>query len=66
MDNLLEQMANITKAHGYDILSEQVGKLKSVIKELIEVGELEDITFTEQADTDKFQAIVKKANLLSL
>ena len=29
MDNLFEQMANITKAHGYDILSKQVAVLKS-------------------------------------
>ena len=29
MENLFEQMTNITKAHGYDILSKQVGELKS-------------------------------------
>jgi len=28
MDGLFEQMANISKAHGYDILAEQVGELK--------------------------------------
>lgn len=28
VDNVFEQLANISKAHGYDILSEQVGELK--------------------------------------
>lgn len=28
MDNLFEQMANITKEHGYDILADQVKELK--------------------------------------
>ena len=28
MDNLFEQLTNISKAHGYDILSQQVKELK--------------------------------------
>jgi len=43
MDNLFEQMANITKAHGYDILSKQVGELKSERDALeAQVKELKD------------------------
>lgn len=29
MDDLFQQMANISKAHGYDILAEQVKELKT-------------------------------------
>lgn len=64
--DLFNQLANITKAHGYDILSEQVKELKSIIKRLIEVGELEDLEFTNQKETDQFQEIVKKAKIMSL
>lgn len=66
MENLFEQMANISKAHGYDILSKQVGELKEVLRELIEVGELDDLTFTEEYQTEKFQSLVNKAKILSL
>ena len=34
MDNLFEQAAQITKAHGYDILANQVKELKEENKEL--------------------------------
>lgn len=37
-DDLFEQITNITKAHGYDILSEQVKELKEANKDLIDVG----------------------------
>lgn len=66
MDNIFEQAALISKAHGYDILAAHVKELKEVIRQLIEVGELQDITFTDPADTIEFQAIVKKAKILSL
>lgn len=65
-DNLFEQMANITKAQGYEILVEQVKELKATIRLLIEVGELEDLTFVGSTDTALFQALVKKAKLLSI
>jgi hypothetical protein len=35
-NSLFEQASQITKAHGYDILAEQVLKLKECNKELIE------------------------------
>ena len=66
MENLFDQMATISKAQGFDILSKQVGELKKVIRDLINVGELEDIEFTEPAATLYFQSIVKKAKILSL
>ena len=34
MDSLFEQMTNITKAHGYDILAGQVDELKAENKAL--------------------------------
>jgi len=66
MDSLFEQMANISKAHGYDILAKQVGELKEVIRRLIEIGELQDLTFTDEAATKLFQYWVNKAKILSL
>lgn len=36
MENLFEQMANISKAHGYDILSKQVGELKEENRNMAE------------------------------
>jgi predicted secreted protein len=39
-ENLLQQITNISKAHGYDILSEQVGELKAeneALKKSVEV-----------------------------
>lgn len=66
MDNLFEQAANISKAHAYDIVSKQVDELKEVIRELIRVGELEDVTFTDEAATKLFQYWVNKAKILSL
>lgn len=66
MDNLFEQIANISKAHGYDILVNQVKELKAVINDLIEVGELDDLTFTEEAQTEEFKSIINKAKILAL
>lgn len=65
-NSLFEQMTNITKAHGYDILSEQVKELKEAINELIRIGELEDLTFTDDAATKLFQHWVNRAKILAL
>lgn len=65
-DSLLQQITNITKAHAFDIVSGQVKELKEAIRELIRVGELEDITFTDEAATKLFQYWVNKAKTLSL
>lgn len=64
-DDILQQITNITKAHGFDILSNQVKELKEIINQLINVGELEDITFTDDADTAEFQDIVRRAKIIS-
>lgn len=64
MDNLLEQITNISKAYGYDILSTQVKELKLIIRELIRVGELEDLQFNDDADTAEFQYIVNRAKIM--
>jgi len=67
MDDLfLTQMATISKAHAYDILAKHVTELKQVIRQLIEVGELDDIEFTNSAATEEFKKIVDKAKILSL
>ncbi len=66
MDNLFEQFANISKAHAYDILADQVKELKEVIKQLIEAGDLEDLEFTTPADTLKFKLILKRAKILAI
>lgn len=65
-DYLFQQMTNISKAHAFDIVSQQVGELKAIINKLIEVGELEDLTFTDPADTHEFQTIVKIAKIAAL
>lgn len=65
MDNLFEQISNISKAHAYDIVVEQVKELKKSIRDLIEVGELEDLAFTEESQTTEFKEIVNKAKILS-
>lgn len=64
--NIFEQATTVSKAHGYDILVEQVKELKATIRLIIELGELEDLTFVGSTDTALFQALVKKAKLLSL
>ena len=64
-NNLLNQITNISKAHAYDILVEQVQELKGAIRGLIEVGELEDIVFTDNAATAEFQALVKRVKFIS-
>jgi len=40
MDDLFNQLANISKAHGYDILSEQVEELKKQNAEMRDVLEI--------------------------
>lgn len=64
--NFFEQAANISKAHGYDILAKQVGELKQIIKSLIQEGELDDLEFTNPADTLSFKELIKKAKIASL
>lgn len=66
MDSLFQQAANISKAQGYDILADHVGELKEVIRELIAVGELEELEFTEPTTTAAFKQLIKKAKILSL
>lgn len=66
MDSIFEQMANISKAHGYDILTGQVRELKQVIKCLISAGELDNLEFPDKDHTDKFKNILKTAKILSL
>ncbi|HXS59745.1 MAG TPA: hypothetical protein VN703_02915 [Candidatus Sulfopaludibacter sp.] len=65
MDELFEQFANVSKAHGYDILTDHVKELKDVIRQLIEAGELEDLEFTDKEDTVNFKNILNKAKILS-
>lgn len=65
-DNLLEILSNITKAAAYDVLVTQVKELKEIIRQLIEVGELDDLTFTEEKQTEEFKTLVNKAKILLL
>lgn len=66
MDNLFEQMVNINKAHGYDILAKQVDELKQVIRDLIDKGDLDDLVFTDEESTKDFKEVLNKAKILSL
>lgn len=55
-DNLFEQAANISKAHGYDILAKQVGELQAENKRLLSLNEglveaLQDIVNMETGGT---------------
>ena len=65
-DFLTESIVNISKAGAYDIVSKQVGELKEMIRELLKEGELEELDFIEPEENEKWQAIVKRAKLLSL
>lgn len=65
-DRLFEQAALISKANAYDIVANQVGELKEAIRQLIEIGELEDIVFTDEAGTKLFKYWVNRAKILSL
>lgn len=65
-NSLFEQMTYISKAGAYDALVPHVKELKEAIRQLIEIGELEDLTFTDEAATKLFQYWVKKAKLLSI
>ena len=60
-----EELTNITKANAYDILKQQVADLKKTIRNLIEVGELEDLKFTSAEETAIFKKIVKDAKIKS-
>lgn len=66
-DNFLfESAVNISKAHAYDIVCEQVIKLKQIVKDLIEKGDLDGLEFTDQKSTDDFKATLRTAKILSL
>ncbi len=49
-----------------DLATSTIIELKETIKQLIEVGELEDITFTDKESTEEFQTLIEKAKKLSL
>jgi hypothetical protein len=66
MEDLFNQIANISKAGAYDILAQQVGELKQVIRDLIEKGELDDLKFTDENDTAEFKTILNRAKILSV
>lgn len=67
MEDLFNQIANISKAGAYDILvAHQVRELKQVIRDLIEKGELDDLEFTETNDTAEFKTILNRAKILSV
>lgn len=59
MNDLFEQMANISKAHGYDILSQQVKDLKMVIKELV-------VAVENKLPETEINHIINRAKILSL
>lgn len=59
MDNLFEQMANISKANGYDILAVHVKELKEMMRELIEAVE-------KKMPENELNPIINKAKILSL
>lgn len=63
MDNLFEQMANISKAHGYDILSNQVKELKESLRDMILLHETNPV---ERKLTQEYEEKLKKAKILSL
>ena len=65
MDDLFGQLVNITKANAYDILKQQVTDLKKTIRDLIEVGELEDLEFTSAEETAIFKKIITNAKIKS-
>ena len=66
MENLFEQMTNITKAHGYDILSKQVGELKSE-KDALEaqVKELKEALITIKSVLSDWNDTGKYSNLIN-
>ena len=65
-DELFEQLTNISKAHAYDIVSKQVGELKEIIRQLIDLGDLNDLEFTTPEDTEAFKTILNKAKTATL
>lgn len=66
MENVFEQITNISKAGAYDVLADHVKELKEVIRQLIKVGELDDLEFTDSGDTEEFKKVLNKAKMLSL
>ena len=66
MDELFEQITNISKASSYDIVCAQVNDLKVIIRELIKFGQLDDLVFTDENDTKKFKEILNKAKFNSI
>lgn len=66
MQDLFDQIVNITKASAYDVLADHVKELKEVIRDLIEKGELDDLKFTDENDTAEFKTILNRAKILSM
>jgi hypothetical protein len=66
MQDLFDQIVNITKASAYDVLAGHVKELKEVIRDLIEKGELDDLKFTDENDTAEFKTILNRAKILSM
>jgi hypothetical protein len=66
MEDLFDQIVNITKASAYDVLAGHVKELKEVIRDLIEKGELDDLEFTDENDTAEFKTILNRAKILSV
>lgn len=63
-DELFEQMANISKAHAYDIVSKQVGELKEIIRQLIPFAE--DYEVGTQEAADHLTKLINKAKIAAL
>jgi hypothetical protein len=66
MEDLFDQIVNISKSSAYDVLAGHVKELKEVIRDLIEKGELDDLEFTEANDTAEFKTILNRAKILSV
>lgn len=65
MDNLFEQMAQITKAHAYDIMVEEVKFQKFIIDEIEKKIKDDDITaIREKAIFSEFDSLLKEIEFL--
>lgn len=64
--NIFEQATTISKAHGYDILVEQVKELKEVNEELVAMLEAISKDGIPIMLFPHYQKLIKKAKLLSL
>lgn len=65
MDNLFEQMANISKAHAYDIMVEEVKFKKFIIDEIEKKIKDEDIAaIRDKAIFGEFDSLLKEIEFL--